>query len=626
MRFRISSTQKHGLEIDDAVLTVTEKEAARLEWALDRRWLGIFWWMVILAISVLGARVFFLNVVHGAQYREMAKRNSIRSIAIPAPRGKIYDRFGVELVRNIPSVNLVVTPADLPESDEELKDLVNALRSLLQLNDEDAEAIFAASNTRSLLPVVVKDRLSQDQSLLFRERGRQFPGFSLVNAATRSYTDSVFFSHLLGYEGKIRKEDLSSYPGYFLTDSIGKQGLEKSYESDLRGVAGANQVEVDSLGQVKKELGTIPPRAGSDLMLNIDADLQKKIQETLQAQLEKAGISKGAAVALDPRTGAVLAMVSLPSFDNNLFAQGIETSKYQELIHNPDRPLFNRASAGEYPPASTIKPILAAAGLQEGNITEQTQIESRGGIQVGSFFFGDWKVHGFTDVRRAIAVSSDVFFYALGGGWDGVRGLGMETMKRYEELFGWGKVTGVDLPGEADGFLPTPQWKREKIGERWYVGDDYNASIGQGFVLVTPLQIVNAIAAIANGGTLYRPQIVSSIRHVDGRTESREPEVLREAIVDPNILRIAREGMRQTVTEGTAQSIKDLPVQVAGKTGTAQFGNENKTHGWFVSFAPYDRPEIAMIVLAENQMGDKTYNTVPVTHEVYQWYFTRERK
>jgi penicillin-binding protein 2 len=624
MRYRQSLQSNYakrgGLEIDDAVLTITEKDAAKIEWPLDRRWLGWFWVLILLILVVLGGRVFFLNVVKGSHYQEMARRNSIRSVVVPAPRGIIYDRFGKPLVYNVPSIDLVVIPADLPQDAGERAALVDKIKGFLRLDVVEVEKILSKLDKRSLLPVPVKERLDQEEVLTFLGKSHEVPGFSLVKSATRNYVDSAIFSHILGYEGRIRKEEIEQNPDYLLTDSIGKQGLEKSYEKSLRGVHGAHQVEVDSLGKVKKELGLIPPQSGSDLILNIDADLQKKVHDSLQTQLEKSGLTKGAAIALDPRNGAVLALVSLPSFDNNLFARGIGAEDYQKLIQDEARPLFNRAIAGEYPPGSTIKPIMATAALTENIITENTEIESRGGIQVGQFFFGDWKVHGFTDVRRAIAVSSDVFFYAVGGGYGGIRGLGMELMKQYEEKFGWGAPTGIDLLGEADGLLPDPEWKKEKIGERWYIGDDYHASIGQGFVLTTPLQIVNAIAAVANGGTLYQPQIVSQIRSFDGNVTTNPPKVLKNHVADPNILRVVREGMRMTITEGTAQQLKDVPTEVAGKTGTAQFGNEDKTHGWFVSFAPYENPEIAMIVLVEGQ-GEDTYQSVPVTKEVYDWYF-----
>jgi len=615
----------NGYEIDDAVLTMTEKDAAKVEWPINRKWLFIFWWLIILVLCVLGSRVFFLNAVKGAYYQDLAQRNSVRSIAIPAPRGGIYDRFGKTLVNNVPSIDLIAVPADFSQEESARQAEIQALNTLFGLSSDEQDEMSSKLSGRLLLPILIKQQLTQEEVLIFSSKSRDFPGVSLLKSATRNYTDSLIFSHVIGYEGKIRKEELEQHPDYLPTDSIGKQGIEKNYDQYLRGTYGAHQVEVDSIGKVQKDLGIVPPVAGSDLILNIDADLQKKIFDVLQSQLETNGLQKGAVVALDPRNGAVLALVSYPSFDNNLFANGIAFGQYQNLVNDPNNPLFNRAVSGEYPPGSNIKPILASAGLAEGNIDEHTQIESRGGISVGNFFFGDWKAHGFTDVRQAIAVSSDVFFYSVGGGYGAIRGLGMDVMKKYENLFGLGEKTGIDTTSEASGFIPDTAWKKEKTGERWYVGDDYHASIGQGYVLATPLQMTNAIAAIANGGILYVPHIVSQIKDAAGNITTITPQVTRDHIVSSDILRVVREGMRQTVTEGTAQSLKDLPVAVAGKTGTAEFGTNQKTQGWFESFAPYDNPEIVMIVLTEGQ-EEHGYNAVPITKEILQWYFSERKR
>ncbi|MFZ2299607.1 MAG: penicillin-binding protein 2 [Candidatus Moraniibacteriota bacterium] len=615
---------KRGMEIDDAVLTVTESDAAKIEWPLNRGAIRFFWWIVVAALAVLALRVAYLSIIRGAEYQEAAVRNSLRSLVIMAPRGIIYDRFGKQLVSNVSSMDSVLIPADVPEDEEKQNEMKRLLLATFAVEPGVLDEIFRKLDRQSLSPVLIKERVSQEEMLLFLGRSRELPGVSLYNTTERRYADSLIFSHLLGYEGKVRTEDLATHPGYLMTDSIGKQGLEKSYEASLRGKHGFQQAEVDTLGHVKKELGIVQPTPGSDLILNIDADLQKKIFDGLQTLLEKKGLRQAAAIAIDPRDGAVRALVSLPSFDNNLFAEGISSKEYQALINDPALPLFNRALSGEYPPGSTIKPVLAVAALAEGVVDERTQIESRGGISVGDFFFGDWKAHGFTDIRRAIAVSSDVFFYSVGGGYGAIRGLGMERMKRYENLFGYGDTTDIDMPGEANGLIPDPAWKKDVIGERWYIGDDYHAAIGQGFVLATPLQILNSIAAIVSGGTLYVPKVVSQIRSADGVAMPVAPEVIREIPIDPGILRIVREGMRETVmdSQGTAQSLKTLPVAVAGKTGTAQFGNDKKTHGWFASFAPYDHPTLAMIVLVEGQ-GEEGYNAVPVTRDVYEWYFSR---
>lgn len=614
--------QKGGIEIDDAVLTVTEKDAVKMEWPLNRLFSLWFLLAMLLFLVVLGGRVFYLSVIKGSDYRAIALRNSLRALIIPAPRGIMYDVSGKPLVFNVPSVDAVCIPADVPEDDEQRLAMTRILATTLSLDEGILLEMFGKLDRRSTLPVLIKSRLTQEETLLFLSRSQELPGTNLYRTTERNYVDSLIFSHILGYEGKIKKEELATHPDYLLTDSIGKQGIEKSYEAELRGKHGFERVEVDAFGQVKKNLGKVLPIPGRDLILNIDADLQKKLFDSLQTILEKNNLKRAAAVALDPRDGAVRALVSLPSFDNNLFASGISTDEYTALISDPSEPLFNRVVAGAYPPGSTIKPVLAVAALAEGVVDEQTQIESRGGISRGSFFFGDWKVHGFTDIRRAIAVSSDVFFYSIGGGYGNIRGLGMDRMKKYEELFGYGAKTGIDISGEVEGLIPDATWKKEKIGERWYIGDDYHAAIGQGFVTATPLQVLNSVATIANGGTLYAPRIVSQVRSSNGNVTAIPPRIIRQNVADPNILRIVREGMRETVTEGTAQQLRDLPVAVAGKTGTAQFGTGNKTHGWFVSFAPYENPELALIVLVEGQ-GEEGYNAVPVSKEVYEWYFAR---
>lgn len=615
--------ERRGMEIEDAVLTMSEADVDKIEWPLNRFFINFFWWFMIGVFCILFSRVVYLNVFKGAEYQEIAERNSLRAIVIPAPRGIIYDRFGKQLVSNTPSMDAIIVPIDIPKEKEKQDEMARLLTQTFSLDEGMLDEIFQKMDKRSLQPILLKAQVNQEETLLFLSRSRELPGVSLYKTTQRHYTDSLIFSHLLGYEGKIRKEELVSHPDYLLTDSIGKQGIEKSYESSLRGIHGFQQAEVDSLGHVKKELGIVAPVLGNDLILNIDADLQKKISDSLQALLEKENLKQAAAIAIDPRNGAVRAIVSLPSFDNNLFATGISSKEYQSLIDDPFLPLFNRALSGEYPPGSTIKPVLASAALAEGIITPNTVINGSGGVlRIGNFSFRDWTVHEPSTVRQAIAQSNDIFFYTIGGGYNGITGLGMERMKKYENLFGYGSKTNIDMPGEANGFIPDPEWKKNTVGDRWYIGDDYHAAIGQGFLTATPLQILNSVSAIANGGTLYIPKVVSQIRSADGVVTKVPTEILRKDFISEDILRTVREGMRETVTDGTAQSLKTLSVAVAGKTGTAQFGNNNKTHGWFVSFAPFENPSLAMIVLVEGQ-GMEGYNTVPVTRDVYDWYFSQ---
>lgn len=613
------------MEIEDYVLTATENDSRHMERPLDKKWFDILYFVLMILMFVLAGRVIYLTIIKGSYYQEISKGNSIRSVVIKSPRGRIFDRHGSLLVKNVPSVDVVAVPKDLPEEPEKLKELAKKFSVLMNMNEGEVIAKMTATEGSLLNPILIKENIGQDQMLLLMEKAEEFPGIKIEKTAVREYADSIIFSHILGYQGKIERKELENNPDYMLTDYIGKQGVEKTYESYLRGTHGALQVEVDSMGNAKREVGIINPKPGNDLILGIDAGLQKKIYDSLSANLEKAKVKTGAAVALNPKNGEVLAMVTLPSYDNNLFSQKISQGQYLEFINDPNKPLFNRVVSGEYAPGSVVKPILATGALSEGVISASTVIDGMGGVlRIGSFSFRDWKTHGPSDVRTAIAESNDIFFYSIGGGYGNIEGLGMSRMKKYYNMFGYGNRTGIDIPGEEDGFIPDEQWKQERFGERWFIGNSYHASIGQGYVTATPLQIANSIAAVANGGTLYRPHIVSQIRSEDGSITDIKPEILNKIPLSREILQISREGMRKTVTGGTAQQLKDLPVEVAGKTGTAQFGNENKTHSWFVSYAPYDNPEIIMAILMEGKNEDSA-SAVPITKEVYDWYFS-ERK
>lgn len=610
-----------GMEIEDYLLTATEKETTKMERGLEKKWLDYLWWMIVFFVFALSARVVFLTVIKGAYYQDISRGNSIRSIVIKAPRGRIFDRSGVPLVSNIPSVDAIIVPADLPKEDGKVKEISQVLSLILGMNQADIQIRLENSKTESPGTLLLKENISQDESLSILEKGSNLPGISIEKTAIRQYADAQIFAHILGYEGKIEQKELSNDKSYMLTDYIGKQGIEKSYESNLRGIHGANQVEVDSMGNAKREIGVVNPKAGSDLTLNIDAGLQKKIYDSISNILEKTGTKTAAAVAIDPRTGGVLALVNVPSYDNNLFAKKISAEDYSTLIKDPSKPLFNRAVSGEYPPGSTIKPAIASAALSEKTITASTIIDGLGGVlRIGGFSFGDWKAHGPSDVRTAIAQSNDIFFYTIGGGYGNIQGLGIDTMKKYYNFFGFGQPTGVDIGGEASGFIPSEQWKQDTLGEKWYIGNSYHASIGQGYVTTTPLQLANYVAVIANGGTLYKPHIVARIKKSTGEVESISPEKIRSSFVSADVLKVVQEGMRKTVTDGTAQTLKDLPIAVAGKTGTAQFGTTGQTHGWFVSYAPYDDPQIAMAVLVEGG-GEGHSSALPITQEVLQWYF-----
>ena len=584
----------------------------------------VLWWGIVVTISVLGMRVFYLTVVKGDFYSQAAVGNSIKEIPIKAPRGRIFDRFGTQLTHNIPTLEVVISPRTLPEDRDTARNVILRSAALLQVDPTEALSVWEKEALPGISAIPLKENITQEESLLLLGKENELPGIVVEKASKRFYVDSAIFAHVIGYEGKIRKDEFLTKDDYLFTDRIGKDGIEKTYEQYLRGNHGARYAVVDSFGTVISDVGKKDAKQGKDIFLNIDAGLQKKIFDSLSNVLERAHTRTAAAIVLDPRDGSVRALVSLPSFDNNIFAEKTSEEDYQRLISDDANPLFDRAISGEYAPGSTIKPFVAVAALREGIITPEYQIESRGAITVGSSTFHDWRVNGFADVRRAIAVSSDVYFYTVGGGYGNIAGLGMDRMKRYESLFGFGDLTGIDLPGEKAGFIPDEKWKEEVIGERWYIGNSYHAAIGQGFVSVTPLQLVAAVSAIANGGTLWQPHIVSDVTNGDQTILRNEPHVLREGFIAKDILQIVKEGMRQTVTDGTATSLQSITVPVAGKTGTAQFGSEGRTHSWFVSFAPYENPEIAMVVLVEGQTDEISSSTVPVTKEVYEWYFNRE--
>jgi penicillin-binding protein 2 len=614
---QFSARYSKGGEIDEAVLGASEEERAQMEMPFRKRNFRI---LLIVAVGIgiiFASRAAYLSLIRGEHYASVSQGNTIRTIPTDAPRGGIFDRYGYRLAYSVPASDLVFRLSGDTETLPE--ETFSRLEELFGISRESAQEAIQLAKRRSERIAVLKSRVSQEEALRFSEQSSSFPNIEMRQSLARRYEDSVIFSHIIGYESPLSREDVGRYPEYLLTDSVGRQGLERQYESFLRGTHGSNRVEVDARGAIRREISSQAAVAGNDLVLHIDARLQKVLFDALRDQLSSGELTRAAAVALDPKTGGVLALVSLPSYDNNGFAERNPTT-YASIIADTDQPLFNRAISGEYPPASTIKPVLAAAALSEGVVSPETKIESRGGISVGSTFFGDWKAHGFTDVREAIAVSSDVFFYAVGGGYGNIRGMGMETMGSYERRFGFGSITGIDLAGESKGLVPSPQWKEDVIGERWYIGNTYHASIGQGYMKATPLQVAVSTAAIVNGGVWHEPKLVSYIRSPEGNIIERIEGETHNTGIDSEILRIVREGMRMTVTEGTATALNDLPVAVAGKTGTAEFGVDGKTHGWFVSFAPYENPEIVLAILVESQ-DDDGYHTVPITKRVYEAYF-----
>lgn len=588
--------------------------------------------VLALLFAGLAGRAVQLQVLQGAAYRAQADRNQVQVHVVPAPRGEITDRNGLVLASNAPTFTLTVRAADLPRAglgaDAEqiaaaqadrsrVLDRASALAGLQRADIDLVLAQFAdapqdAASVRRAIPYETAMRLAVALPSL--------PGFGLQTSSIRSYDASASsLSHVLGYTGGISAEEYRGgrSQGYQASDDVGKAGLEKTMEPLLRGAPGKTTVEVDARGRELKLVGQQDPVPGADLALALDLPLQRFIEQDLAAELKKAGAAKGAVVAIDPRDGGIRALVSLPAYDGNQFVHGIGNDAYQALLKNPDMPLFSRAVAGEYPAGSTFKPFMAYAALKEGVINEHTSFLSTGGIRIGPWFFPDWKVggHGITDVRKAIAWSINTFFYIVGGGFENTTGLGVERITDYARRFGFGAKTGIDLPGEADGFLPSKDWKEKAKGEAWFVGDTYHLSIGQGDLLVTPVQVAAALSVVANGGHRVTPHLVAL---ADGKPLASAPPP--DLAFDDADLQVVREGMRQAVTLGSARFLSTLSVPVAGKTGTAQPGGDDQTHAWFVGFGPYGSPNLALVVLLENG-GEGSSYAVPVAKDIFAWWF-----
>lgn len=594
------------------------------------------WLMIIFVFAAISGRLFYLQIIQGPKFRILSENNRVRSRSVLAPRGKIVDRGGQTLAENTASFNLIATPFDL--SKDRLNQEVGALASDFLLDSGEVVKKIEAAGKNSIQPLLIKQGISLQESVLFETKSAQYAGFSVQKIPIRQYPNSPAFSHVLGYTGIVSPGDLrgKDQTRYDSVDFIGKSGVEAVYEDYLHGQNGQDLVEVNATGKLLDVLGENSPLPGQTLILNIDKDLQIRLYQGLQASL---GQKRGAAVAINPKNGQVLALVSSPAFDNNLFARGISISNYGALLKDKNQPLFNRAIAGQYPPGSTVKPMVASAALQEGVVTEKTIIYDRGVLRVPNQFnpsvsydFRGWKPGGLgaMNVRSAIAMSSDIYFYTVAGGYPGSavpEGLGADKLAEYYRKFNLGKTSGIDLQGEQTGLVPDPEWKasyfkNDAILSKWYLGDTYHIGIGQGDLLVTPLQVALWTAAIANDGIGFKPEIAASVVDQRGKTLwENKPEILVSNIASPQNIKIVQEGMRQTVLAGTARPLQSLPISSAGKTGTSQFdgSNPSRTHAWFTAYAPYEDPQIVITVLVEAG-GEGNAAAEPIVQNALKWW------
>lgn len=636
-RFRdpFATDYSPGADRLGGVVSHHEADSLAMLPVVDHEYLGsrlpaasLRWFVVVggLGLALLLSRMAILQLVEGSYYRGLAEGNRLRLLDLPAQRGLFFDRFGQPLVRNDPNLRLEFVPVDL-QDDGTRASLVAEVAAISGLPVEAIAGQLRDPNGGvSYQPVVLAEGLTHDQAIRTSVLASRAPSIRLGLASQRRYlhAGAVSLSHVLGYLGKITPEEVPKVraQGYALTDLVGRSGLELVFEDVVRGVMGREQIEVDAIGQRKERISYQAPTAGADITLTIDLAAQQALEAALRAAVPATTNHGAAAVAQDPNSGEILALVSLPTFDSNSFARGIAPAQLAEWLGDLGHPLFNRVTQGTYPSGSTIKLVVAAAALEAGVVHERTSILSTGGIRVGQWYFPDWKVggHGPTNVTLALAESVNTYFYYLGGGYKTFAGLGVERLTKSFRHVGLGAPLGVGLPSEAAGLVPDPAWKLRTTGEPWYIGDTYHLAIGQGDVLVTPLQVANYTAIIANGGVFYRPHLVREIRTVGSPIGQRQAAVVvTPRVFTPELTALVRRGLRRAVVSGSARALGRLPLSVAGKTGTAQWAKNKKPHAWFTGYAPADNPRVVLTVLVE-EGGEGSEAAVPVAARFLTWW------
>lgn len=647
----------------------TPEDQEELERPRPAHFVRIFGVLVAIAFLVLAYQLYQIQIVQFDYYRVAADTNRFRIVSTSAPRGVIYDRNGKLLVHNEPSFNVSIVPVDLPEDSQDevltkLAALIDApMGTSMESDAPDALGSLASDVSRSFVsptrkpglqelvnegrasdpysPVLVKTNVPRSIAFVLQERALEFPGLRVGIDPIRNYPEGELTSQILGYVGHVPAEEYGTYKaqGYEQTDLVGLSGLELVYQDQLRGQTGQQHVEVDANGNVVRVQAEEPAIPGNNLYLALDVDFQRKVEAALLKGMRAKHAKQAVAIVEDPNNGEILAMVSIPSYDNNLFSNGIKLADYQALSQDPLHPLVDQAISGQYPPGSVFKLVAASAALQEGVIDDKMTLFDPGVIYVPNKYFPDnprlaqpfynWFRPGFgpLPLREAIAQSCDTCFYKLVGGYtDFPTPLGQNLESEYSRLFGFDSQLGIDLPGEAPGVIPDPAWKKKTRNEAWVTGDTYNMAIGQGDVLATPLQVVNMTSVVANGGYVYRPHLVHQIVSADGTlTNTLSAQIVRRLPIDSRYFQIVREGMRGAVTHGTAWKANLDQIEVAAKTGTAEFygpriNGHLPTHAWFTAFAPYDKPQIALVVLVVGG-GEGSEVAAPIAADIIRAYF-----
>ncbi len=606
-----------GIEIRDS-----ERELDRFRQRLAL--LGIF---VLSLFSLLFLRFVYLQVIQHSHYSTLSDANRISVLPIAPHRGIIVDRNGVMLAHNYSAYTLEITPSRV----DNLEATIDDLATIVEITPRDRRRfrkLFEESKRFESLPI--RTRLSDEEIARFAVHRYRFPGVEAKARLFRQYPQGEIFSHVVGHIGRINQREveqlenedrLANYRG---SDYLGKTGLEQSYEKFLHGTTGVEEVEVDSGGRAVRTLSRTPPVSGSNLVLNLDAKLQEVAYNAF-------GSRRGALVAIDPTNGGVLAFVSKPGFDPNLFVDGIDPQSWGELNGSPDKPLLNRASAGTYPPGSTFKPFMALAALFYGKRTPQQSISDPGYYMFGGHRFRDDKVdgHGIVDMHKSIVVSCDTYYYVL------ANDLGIDPISRFMALLGFGSRTGIDIAGEAAGVLPSTEWKMRRFKQKWYAGETISVGIGQGYNSFTPLQLATATATLANNGVMYRPHIVNYIEDIRTRNKQLiETAPLLNIGVRQEHIDVIKQAMVSVNIDGTsARAFAGAPYSSAGKTGTAQViaikqgekyveskvAERHRDHALFIAYAPADQPRIALAVIAENA-GFGAREAAPIARQVIDYY------
>ena len=586
--------------------------------------------LVVILMSGIVVRMIYLQIVDHDHFTTLAQDNRVKLIPLPPTRGLIYDRKNRPLALNRPAFNLEIIPEAVPDLDKSLSDL----SALIDISDTDKERFYKLKRQkRRFESIPIKLDISQEEAALFAVNSYKFPGVSINARLTRTYPLKDIMAHVVGYVGRISLKDLKSISAsnYAGTTYIGKNGVEKSYEDVLHGKVGLQQVEVNALGKTVRVLHEKPPQPGRSLRLNIDIDLQK-------VALQALGDVNGSAVAIDPKTGGVLAMVSKPGFDSNPFVDGISSRAYRALLQDPNKPLFNRAIKGAYPPGSTIKPFMGLAGLELDflKLTEKKYCPGFFQLPGHDHKYRDWKKtgHGPMDVDAAITQSCDVFFYQL------AHEIGIDKLEQYLKQFRFGEKTGIDLIGERRGIRPSREWKRKRYKQVWFPGETVIIGIGQGAFEATPLQLAAATAAIANGGHYHEPRLVEEI--LDESTGMVVPTDGKDHVIpikDPLNWNKIRDAMTNVVEgpRGTARRLHNEHYRIAGKTGTAQVftvkqdeeyeeskvSKKMRDHALFIAYAPVEDPQIAVAVIVENG-GHGGSTAAPVAKEIMDAWLLKD--